>query len=235
MSELVMMQLLHTDALKSNVAHSVSQKVCETCFVYTSVGFLCHVFFAIGSVLLKHMIVLLTVLLPHASNDPFPDDVPTADSMNCLSTRQRALSSNPVLPERHHCRTSHGVMFRFTTTHSTRCLSATSLSHNIPPTALRSLSLICVPQGQSSLHLSRRRAPDVPREEFKLRVTCRRSNESFQSDAIRSRCRGVPCCPTAYCRSCRSIERNSKQPTCVQKYECPLSPAESRRRRLSHQ
>ena len=39
MSELDMMQLPHMDALKPNIAHSVSQVLRETCFVDTSATF----------------------------------------------------------------------------------------------------------------------------------------------------------------------------------------------------
>ena len=114
MSDLDMMQLLDTDALKPNIAHSVSQVLRGLVFLARLPRFPHCALSATVNVPLRPMTVPQTVSLPHASNDPFPDDVSTVEPTNCLPTRQAALSralfhQKSMRSQKFHCCASHGA------------------------------------------------------------------------------------------------------------------------------
>ena len=119
------------------------------------------------NVALRPMTVSLTLSIPHVSNDPCPDDVPTAEPTNCLphggSLEKPCSIPKNMHSQNFHCRTSHGVVFRFTATQRIRCLSPRPACHTTSRQQHHHLlSPTCVPQGQPSLQLPWRRAPDVP-------------------------------------------------------------------------
>ena len=157
------------------------------------------------------MTVSLTVSLPHVSNDPFPDDVRTAEPTNCLPRRQAALSRDPVPPEMHVLptlplqRASHGVQ-------RIRCLRPQRTCHT---TSRQQHHSPARPAQSASAMAESTRRPFGKSSSFMSRVVDRNRMRRFK--AMRSETVGAEAClascPTVYCRSGRNTDKNNKRPT----------------------
>ena len=102
-----------------------------------------------------------------------------------------------------NCSASHGVQFR-PTCHAASCQQHHSTSQRSLLSKTRPISICHGREHQSSL-----------REKFQLR---QESNEMRSETVGDEAC--LASCPTEYCTSGQSTDRNNKRPTCVRKYEC---------------